>query len=66
MVIAKQATEPLMAIDRPSRSHLFDASIDQPIADPLVIPFTVAGLDIPADDQPETAFAEQNHLAYAF
>ena len=55
-----------MAIDRPSPTHVIDASVDQAIAEPLMVPLTVIGLDILADDTPEMAFAERNHLAYAF
>jgi hypothetical protein len=55
-----------MALDRTTTAELNVAPVDQSIAKTLLIPFAAAVLDMLADDTPQMARAEQNHLADAF
>lgn len=65
IVVGKQAAESLLALDWTGTATEDSMSIDQAIAKPRMISLVVIVLDIFADDAPEVAFAERNHLADA-
>jgi hypothetical protein len=54
-----------MASDRPSSTDMIYASIDQSIAEPLVISLAVVVLHVLLGHSPKMALAQRNHLAHA-
>ena len=63
LVVAEQTAEPLVAIDPPARSDVVDASVDQSIAETLMVPLAVVVLDILAHNSPKMPLAKWNHVA---
>ena len=61
VVVAKQPTKPLTALDRPVAVRGARSRFDQAVADPLVISLRVVVADVLAHEVTKVAFAERDH-----
>jgi hypothetical protein len=62
-VVPEHSSESLAAFDRADSSRFDEGRVDEPVADPLMIPLAVVVLDVLTNRSPKGRFTERNDLS---